>query len=178
MRNITAYTDGSAVVSGKCAGYGGYGTYFPKLFEKPTAFSAGYKNTKTGRMEIRALLLALRAMPIKSPEPILLTVYSDSQYVVKSFTENRLVKWINHGWTNSSGKVKNRDLWEKVLDQLRDKKYLTLKMVHIKSHQYDKEKNLLKKKELLNDPHILGNTIADRLADYKRHKILLEDDSK
>ena len=56
MKSIVAYTDGSAVVRGKMAGAGGFGTYFPKHLDgKPKAYSLGFKETKTGRMEIMAL---------------------------------------------------------------------------------------------------------------------------
>jgi hypothetical protein len=39
---------------------------------------------------------------------------------------------------------------------------------HIKAHQIDKQKDPKKVKELLKNKHILGNSIADRLAFYKR----------
>ena len=53
---ILAYTDGSAVASGKLKGHGGFGTYFPDLFGSKKAYSEGYLETKTGRMEQMALL--------------------------------------------------------------------------------------------------------------------------
>ena len=178
MKNIVAYTDGSAVVRGKMAGAGGFGTYFPKHLDgKPKAYSLGFKETKTGRMEIMALYYAIASMPKKHGERVSLTVYSDSEYVVKSFTEKRLVKWVRNGWRNTSGDVKNKDLWKRLLVELNKKTYLTLHMVHIRSHQVEKCKDPIKKKELLKDPNIIGNMVADRLADYKRHKKLKELDN-
>ena len=173
------YTDGSAVIlrnQSNINGPGGFGTYFPNLMGKPRAYSLGFKSTKTGRMEIMALYYAIIALPIDNRKNIILRVYSDSQYVVKTFTEKRLERWIAAGWRNSSGDVKNRDLWEKVLSALNNRKYIQLDLRHIKSHQVDREKDPEKKKLLLKDPHIRGNMIADILADYKRHKILLESD--
>ena len=175
--NIIAYTDGSATVSGKNKGAGGFGTYFPKhLDQKPKAYSLGFKNSKTGRMEISALYYAIASMPKIYPKKVLLAVYSDSEYVVKSFTENRLVKWIKNGWRNTSGEVKNKDLWEALVIELNSKKYLSLEMIHIRSHQVEKEKDPTKKAELLKSPHIIGNLVADSLADYKRHIELKESD--
>ena len=172
---IIAYTDGSAVVKGKAKGNGGFGTYFPNLYGKPKAFSLGFKDTKTGRMEISALYYAITA--IRHDYPGYLRVYSDSEYVVKTFTENRLQKWIDAGWKNTSGDVKNKDLWEAVKRELDARPEMTLEMIHIRSHQVEKEKNPLKKEELKQNDHIIGNMMADKLADYKRHKTLLSSDA-
>ena len=51
-------------------------------------------------------------------------------------------------------------------------------MVWIKAHQIDKLKKcqIEEKKELLKNPHIVGNSIADILADHKRHTNKLETD--
>lgn len=174
MNKIIAYTDGSAVVKGKSKGNGGFGTYFPNLYGSKVAFSLGFKETKTGRMEISALYYAIKA--IKLDEDGTLIVYSDSEYVVKSFTLGRLDKWIKNGWTNTSGEVKNKDLWKAVKRELNARPKMELKMIHIRSHQVEKEKDNQKKKELMKDPNIIGNMMADRLADYKRHRQLLDSD--
>lgn len=173
MKQILAYTDGSAVVNGKNKGNGGFGVYFPDLEGEPKAFSLGFKQAKTGQMEVMALLHAIINLPKTSLGPVLLIVYSDSEYVVKTFTENRLQKWISNDWINSSGEVKNKDLWIKITRALNVRRYLKLEMRHIRSHQVEKEKDPKKKEMLKQDPHIQGNMMADWLADYKRHKILL-----
>lgn len=173
MEYINVYTDGSASVAGANAGKAGFGVYFPDLRGSKRGFSLGFVNGKTGQMEVCALLFALRAMLLKSETPILLRVYSDSEYVVKTFTENRLEKWIKNGWYNSSGEVANKELWMLIREALLLRPFLTLEMIHIKSHQLEKEKDPLKKSLLLENPNIIGNSIADKLADYKRHSHLL-----
>lgn len=175
MNKVIAYTDGSAVVKGASKGHGGFGTYFPDLFGSKAAFSLGFKDTKTGRMEITALYYAINAMPIDFDGTLI--VYSDSEYVVKSFTEGRLDRWISNGWKNTSGEVKNKDLWLEVKRGASLRSKMTLELRHIRSHQVEKETDKQRKKELLNDSHIIGNVIADRLADYKRHKTLLQHDT-
>lgn len=172
---LIAYTDGSAVVKGSAKGNGGFGTYFPSLYGRPKAFSLGFKSTKTGRMEISALYYAIVA--VKEDFPGYLRVYSDSEYVVKTFTENRLQKWIQAGWRNTSGEVKNKDLWEAVKRELDARPKMTLEMIHIRSHQVEKEKDPTKRAELMSDENIRGNMMADKLADYKRHKTLLDSDT-
>lgn len=174
IKKILAYTDGSAVIVGPKKGNGGFGTYFPDFFGKKKAFSMGFLDAKTGQMEVTALLMAINAMPKTCISPIELIVYSDSEYVVKSFTEGRLLKWEANGWKNSSGVVKNRELWELILSGLQNRKYLKLTIHHIRSHQVEKEKDKHKKELLMKDPNIIGNLMADRLADYKRHEKLHE----
>tara|TARA_R110002126_G_scaffold50551_4_gene139232 strand:- start:11246 stop:11779 length:534 start_codon:yes stop_codon:yes gene_type:complete len=174
MNKIIAYTDGSAVVKGKAKGNGGFATYFPDLYGSKKAFSLGFKDTKTGRMELSALYYAI--ISIRIDERVKLVVYSDSEYVVKSFTEQRLRKWIAAGWKNTSGEVKNQDIWKEIVKELDGRPRMILEMIHIRSHQVEKEKDPAKRAELLKDPNIIGNVVADRLADYKRHSTLLDSD--
>ena len=171
---VICFTDGSACIKGDYAGVGGFGTFFPDLFGKKIAFSAGYSDAKVGMMEVLALLHAIEAMPLNRTESLVLTVYSDSEYVVKTFTEKRLEKWKNAGWKNTSGEVANKKLWIDIDSGLMKRKYLSLNMKHIKSHQIEKEKDPIKKETLKKDFYIRGNLIVDRLADYKRHAVLLD----
>ena len=64
MDKIIAYTDGSAVVKGRAKGNGGFGTYFPSLYGSRIAFSLGFEDTKTGRMELSALYYAITAIKL------------------------------------------------------------------------------------------------------------------
>jgi len=176
MIEIVAYTDGSAVVKGKSKGNGGFGTYFPDFYGERLAFSLGFEETKTGRMEISALFYAIRAFKHDHKEDVLLRVYSDSQYVVKTFTENRLNKWIRNNWKNPSGDIKNRDMWEAIILALKNRPFLRLEMNHIRSHQIEKAKTQKEKDSLMLNENIQGNRVADFLADYKRHKELLTKD--
>lgn len=168
---INVYTDGSSCVQGDNKGKGGFGTYFPDLLGRNRAWSLGFIQTKTGRMEITALLYAIRAIPLSLN--CTLKVYSDSEYVVKSFAEKRLEKWVNNNWTTYNYKgqpqpVKNIDLWKKVILELNRRNGVNIILQHIKAHKLDKEKDPVKRKALLSDPHIRGNYVADQLANYKR----------
>jgi len=148
MKKVRAFTDGSAYWK---IGKGGYGAYieFP---DSQVELSGGFIQTKTGRMEMMALLRTIEAMP---NEPLLLTVFSDSEYVVKTFDNEmaRLQKWINKDFIG----VKNADLWNKIIDAFLDKPDMRFQIYHIRGHQ--KIENDLQE----------GNAIADALADYKSH---------
>ena len=49
-------------------------------------------------------------------------------------------------------------------------------MVWVKGHQLDREKDPIKKEELKKDPHVIGNAMADALADRWRLGINLKHD--
>lgn len=167
---IKAYTDGSAINTKPY--YGGFGVLISEENCPFRALSLGFINTTVGRMEIMAVLYLLDSMP--KDEDIDLIIYSDSQYVVNSFEAGWLKKWSKNGWKNTSGDVKNQDLWKRILSIVSDKKRLKFQLVHQKGHVYDKAKKA-DKKELLKDHKIFGNKIADGLADYKRHETYKED---
>ena len=57
-----------------------------------------------------------------------ITVYSDSNYVVKAVMEGWLKKWIR---TNFKGNIKNRDLWEKYEQLSKDH---NIRFVWVKGH--------------------------------------------
>jgi ribonuclease HI len=69
--------------------------------------SQGYRLTTNNRMELMAVIAALQAL---KKDGLNLTIYSDSQYVVKAVQEGWLKNWIA---TNFKGGKKNPDLWLK-----------------------------------------------------------------
>jgi ribonuclease HI len=72
--------------------------------------------TTNQRMEVRAALEAIRALP--GP----LVVVSDSTYVVNCFKNSWWTGWRARGWLNSQKKpVANRDLWEPLVDLVEER---------------------------------------------------------
>ena len=114
MTKITMYTDGAA--RGNPDGPGGYGTILSfvdsKGQEHIKELSAGYQKTTNNRMEMMAVIAGMGAFL----RPCEITVYSDSQYVVKAFNEHWLDGWIKKGWKRGKNEpVKNVDLWKRLL---------------------------------------------------------------
>lgn len=100
MASITIYTDGSSRGNPGPGGYGAIlmaGTHRKELSE-------GYRLTTNNRMELMAVIKAIEAL--KKPG-MHLTIYSDSQYVVRAVNEGWLANWIRMDF---KGK-KNKDLW-------------------------------------------------------------------
>lgn len=111
---VTIYTDGSA--RGNPDGPGGYGTILSYIDSNGTEhlreYSQGFKKTTNNRMELLAAIVGLEAL-IK---PCDVTLYSDSQYLVKAFNDKWLEGWIKKGWKRGKNEpVKNVDLWKRLL---------------------------------------------------------------
>ena len=98
---ITIYTDGAARGN---PGPGGYGVVLMTGGHRKE-LSQGYQRTTNNRMELMAVIAGLKAL---KKEGLNVTIYSDSQYVVKAWEEGWLNNWIR---TNFKGGKKNADLW-------------------------------------------------------------------
>lgn len=120
-QQITIYTDGSSRGN---PGPGGYGTILMSGQHKKE-ISQGYKKTTNNRMELMAVIAGLESLKKKD---LNITVYSDSQYIVKALNEGWLNKWMA---TNFSGGKKNKDLWVRFYNLYQQHK---IKFVWVKGH--------------------------------------------
>ena len=95
------YTDGA------CSGNPGPGGWAWAVAPEGDVFaSGGDAHTTNQRMELMAVLEALRSLPGE------LVIVSDSTYVVNCFRDRWWVKWKANGWKNSKKEpVANTDLW-------------------------------------------------------------------
>lgn len=109
MTGITIYTDGGCWPN---PGKGGWGALliFNSNSERREIFG-GDEQTTNNRMEITAVLMALRELK----ERTTITLYSDSKYVING-AKNWMKGWKRNGWVTGTQKgrkpVMNRDLWE------------------------------------------------------------------
>lgn len=105
---LVAYTDGG------CRGNPGPGGWAFLLIEADThkalERAGGEARTTNNRMEMTAAIMALRAIK-KTGTPI--TLYSDSQLLVKSATE-WIPGWKAKGWRKKDGELKNVDLLQEI----------------------------------------------------------------
>ncbi|HEX9509321.1 MAG TPA: ribonuclease HI [Puia sp.] len=98
---LIMYTDGASRGN---PGPGGYGTIL-MWGAMRKELSGGFRRTTNNRMELMAVIAGLEAL---KKEGMKVTVYSDSQYVVKAWEQGWLKNWIA---TNFKGGKKNKDLW-------------------------------------------------------------------
>ena len=114
MMHVTIYTDGAA--RGNPDGPGGYGSILRyidahgNVHEKE--LSQGYVRTTNNRMELMAAIAALEELI----RPCKVDLYSDSQYLIKAFTEHWIDSWQQKNWMRGKKEpVKNVDLWKRLL---------------------------------------------------------------
>ena len=125
---VEIFTDGAC--SGN-PGPGGYGAIL-KYGEVTKEISGCHKNTTNNRMELTAVIEALRQL--KRPSKV--RVFSDSNYIIKGMTE-WTPAWIRRNWVNSKKQpVLNRDLWENLMKISRAH---DIEWVWIKGHMGHKE---------------------------------------
>lgn len=100
-KQLVIYTDGASRGN---PGAGGYGAILI-WGDVKKELSAGYRFTTNNRMELMAVVAALKSLTKKN---ILINVYTDSQYVLNSVEKKWLDGWIKTGF---KGGKKNKDLW-------------------------------------------------------------------
>ena len=101
MTPLSIYTDGASRGN---PGRGGYGVVMI-WGDNKKELSKGYRLTTNNRMELMAVIAALKAL---KKEHLSLNIYSDSNYVVKAINEGWLTNWIT---SDFKGGKKNKDLW-------------------------------------------------------------------
>ena len=125
QRNIAIYTDGAC--SGN-PGRGGWAFIFVEgnsILYKKSGFD---KETTNNRMEMMAVIEALKEIEKRGLSDESLTIYTDSSYVKNGITQ-WIKKWKCNGWRSSSNTpVKNQDLWL-LLDSLSMSLFLSWKWV-------------------------------------------------
>lgn len=153
MRRIDIYTDGSCNARTRVGGYGVY----VKDGENEVVVHQGYTDTTTARMEMRAVVHAIRSV---SNEPLDVYIHSDSQFVVNAFKEGWLSRW---RLSNFVG-VMNAPIWKVIVLELTKRPQVHFHIRWLHGHQKD-----------ILDEAVFGNTVADALADYKNQESYIKD---
>lgn len=153
---LIIYTDGSCNRKTRLGGMGVYMEYKSpsRSIIATNTYSVGYQDTTISRMEMRAILTALRKVVNKQIKTI---IVSDSALCINAFNKGWVQRWRSEGWFDRP----NADLWQAMLIEISKFKDLTL--IHTRGHGKGKES------------YIHGNEMADELANYKQFENYLED---
>ena len=131
MKSVTIYTDGAC--SGN-PGPGGWGAIL-KYGEHEKELSGGEANTTNNRMELTAVISALKLLK----EPCEVELWSDSKYVVDAVDKGWVYGWQKKGWRKADNKpALNVDLWEELLPLLREH---TVRWHWVKGHAENEYNN-------------------------------------
>lgn len=98
---VNIYTDGACRGN---PGPGGYGIVLESPGYPAKEMSAGFKRTTNNRMELLAVIDALKTLKRFDVD---VTVYSDSKYVVDAITKGWVFSWQKKNFKDK----KNPDLW-------------------------------------------------------------------
>ncbi len=134
-KEIIIYTDGSSLGN---PGAGGWGVLF-LVGKKELEIGGKKENVTNNQMELLAFLKALESLAKKNTKDYLITIFSDSKYVLtgaKEWVEN----WKKNNWKTANKKsVKNQDLWKKI-DDLKLFLEVDNKLIfkHVKAHSGEK----------------------------------------
>ncbi|MBE3556648.1 MAG: ribonuclease HI [Firmicutes bacterium] len=127
MQEVWIYTDGA------CSGNPGPGGWaaIVRCAEGERELSGGEPRTTNQRMELTAAVVAMEQLK----EPARVHLVSDSAYLVNAIAQNWFARWEKNGWkTAKRTPVENRDLWERLLTQLRRHTVLVEKVVGHAGH--------------------------------------------
>jgi len=123
--SIIIYTDGSAKGN---PGNGGYGiVMISGVYRRE--LQQGFRLTTNNRMELLAVITALESV---KKEKSIITVYSDSKYVIDAVEK----KWVFVWEKKNFSKKKNPDLWIRFLKIYRKQK---VSFIWVKGHANNKE---------------------------------------
>ncbi len=129
---VHIYTDGAARGNPGPGGYGVVMEWVGKPYKKE--FSKGFKHTTNNRMELLAVIDALKNL--KNPGTQVL-VFTDSKYVVDSVKKGWVFGWEKKGFKDR----KNTDLWKDFLVEYRkhevDFKWIRGHNNHIQNERCD-----------------------------------------
>lgn len=107
LTEVTIYTDGAC--SGN-PGPGGYGVLLISGTNRKE-LSGGEAETTNNRMELTAVIVGLEALKRRC----VVTLYSDSKYVVDMVEQDWMKRWRANGWRRSKTEAaKNADLLERL----------------------------------------------------------------
>lgn len=128
---IEVFTDGAC--SGN-PGPGGYGIIIKQHDTKEILRQVeGFPSTTNNRMEVTAACAALELLSEKyNVSDTEIVIYSDSKYLCDAHNAGWLSSWMKHGFCKpGGGRVKNVDLWERLLKAESGK---NVKYVWVKGH--------------------------------------------
>jgi ribonuclease HI len=122
MKKIELFTDGAC--SGN-PGPGGWGAIL-RYNGVEKELSGSEKETTNNRMELTAIIKGLAALK----EPCIVTLTSDSKYVLDAILKGWVYNWQKNGWKKADKKpALNVDLWQELL-QLLEIHQVELNWVH------------------------------------------------
>lgn len=147
VKKIEEYNSFKVYTDGACIGNPGPGGYAAVILnsnsEKLKTVSGSVKDSTNNRMELKAVIEALKILPENST----IELYSDSSYVLNGLS-SWIKVWKKNGWQTSAKKeVANQDLWQELDNLVSNFKLSYQKVKGHSGNFYNEEVDKLAKKE-------------------------------
>lgn len=113
---LEIYTDGSLKKMGQQSTFGGWAFYVLREGQEIYHKSGSVPMTTNQRMELKAILEALKYAQNVRKQSERVIIYSDSAYVINCYLKEWYINWRTNGWKNSNKQpVANQDLWMEII---------------------------------------------------------------
>jgi ribonuclease HI len=156
IANHKVFVDGSAFNNGRKNCYGGLGVFFADNDGRNVSIKITDAKVSNNVGEIKACIEAINIITKTDKAPTLITIYSDSEYTIKSITKWAKL-WEFNGWKRRGNKeIQNKAL---IIELYKLYNKYKIKFIHVRSHQ--KEPQL---KTTEDHFRWYGNMMADKLA--------------
>lgn len=145
MIKYEVYTDGATSKNGQEGAKGSYAFIVIKdneIIETGQGKSSSWEVATNQRMELWAAIKGCKNILHRlSEDDAEAWIYSDSAYLVNCYSQGWWRKWIKNGWLNSKKeRVKNTDLWERLIPFFENKK---IHFVKVKGHTGKQDYNAM-----------------------------------
>ena len=133
--NYEVYTDGATTGNGKANAPGGWAYVILKDGIMIAQDSGGEVGTTNQRMELQAVIEALKACEALWNPNYEYHFYSDSAYLINCYEQKWYENWERNGWVTTTRKpVSNSELWAEIIPYFRRKSFFFHK---VKGHEDD-----------------------------------------
>lgn len=113
---LEIYTDGSLKKMGQQSTFGGWAFYVLREGQEIYHKSGSVPMTTNQRMELKAILEALKYAQNVRKQSERVIIYSDSAYVINCYLKEWYINWRTNGWKNSNKQpIANQDLWMEII---------------------------------------------------------------
>jgi ribonuclease HI len=109
LKQVTIHTNGACLDN---PGRGGWAAVLV-CGEYRRELAGGFRLTTSNRMELTAVIGALRALKYRCA----VTVHTDARSVVDGVTTGSARRWRAHGWLRGGRRIPNADLWQQLLEE-------------------------------------------------------------
>ena len=113
---LEIYTDGALKSFGQESTFGGWAFYALREGEEICHKSGTVPMSTNQRMELHAVIEALKYAQVTRQRGEKVIIYSDSAYIINCYLQEWYTKWMTNGWRNANKQpVANRDLWLEII---------------------------------------------------------------